>query len=122
MGSHDGAAEVTIALYAVSPEGDTSLMWDLSDPEVYEFGLGGVAAHPDGYYLVCTGDTVLALEPDGSALTPLMTSRSRGRLLLLRRGRRRRHRGDRRVRPLKEFALISPRAPSRCCARWTREH
>ena len=74
LGSHDGAAEVTIALYAVSPEGDTTLLWDLSDPEVYEFGLGGVAAHPDGYYLVCTGDTVSALEPDGSSLTPLMTS------------------------------------------------
>ncbi|MBK7760634.1 MAG: hypothetical protein IPI35_30370 [Deltaproteobacteria bacterium] len=31
-------------------------MWDLSDPEVYGWPRQ-IAAHPDGYYLVCTTTT-----------------------------------------------------------------
>lgn len=71
LGSHDATSEVTSAVYAVDEQGGTTLLWDFSDAEVYEWGMWGLATHPGGYYAVATGDAVQALEPDGSALTPL---------------------------------------------------
>lgn len=73
LGSYDGSDPVQIALYEVDSSGNTSLLADFSDADVYEFGMYGLATHPDGYYLVTTGDAVNAVEPGTGSVTPLQT-------------------------------------------------
>ncbi|MCB9764260.1 MAG: putative metal-binding motif-containing protein [Alphaproteobacteria bacterium] len=80
LANYDGANEVQVALYEVTADGSTSLLADFSDAEAWAFGMWGIATHPDGYYLVTTGDSLQAVEPGSGVLTPLATWDAEGEL------------------------------------------
>lgn len=72
-GSYDPASEIQIALYNVDASGNTSLLADFSDAELYPYGIFGIATNPEGSYYVVTGDALFSVDAQTGAVSNMAT-------------------------------------------------